>query len=851
MSDRHFFELGRPMAKRNDSSLNRSRFVGSLCLALLSIPNCAELYCFAFARVRSKRSPQALGVASLMALLLTAACLIGCIAHPGKSLAPSNGNSLQVMNSALPVGTVESSYAVTLTASGGAPPYSWNITDGKLPSGLALNSNTGAIEGTPTAVGAFSFITRVQDSKARAVSTGLSINISSASAPAISVVLPNSGPTEGGTSVMISGQNFQPGATVQFGNLQATSIQVKNSIQIQAVAPAKAAGVVNVTVHNPDAQIATAANAFTFTAPIPSVVAGSATTSWNPAVLGVSWASDFTSIAANQIDVKTDPRLSVKARGDGATDDTTAIRAAIKLASSSGGGVVYFPTGDYKILAPSNSVRATPLVVPSRIVLRGSGSTTARIFVSDPDAASETDSIWTWGGIDFQGASLSGITDLGIYAANYSASPCALLWNRGATDVKELFFNNLDIHLTNCRAFWVEAASGLLVQNSRFDSTESNAPPAQVGPIFFTADANMSFLNNTLTYNFGRAHMNGNSNVLIQDNAFIRDAQNKDMEDGTAIESGGIELSFSSNVQVLDNTIKTLDAPPGEAGDGEGILTQQSTVQDVLDGGSSTAVTSTTLTDTNALWGTITEARLAQYPGEVVAILSGSATGEWRIIQGLDTSTKTITLDQPWNPIPEVGSLYSIFRWTVIHAVIRGNTLIDNPNGINIFDGCYDCVVQDNILTNSRGILLRTVDESLDPSLYPEGRRIHNLTVNNRILNNTVSNTSGVRPAYIALDTEAFAPDSYRGMGMFDVQVGGNIINPYPANPSQTYSKQGEITQDGLFPCFLFGPAPVKDPVTMVFRNITSWNNSQGVGVTYNSNFRPLATSACVSIPTP
>ena len=185
-----------------------------------------------------------------------------------------------------------------------------------------------------------------------------------------------------------------------------------------------------------------------------------------------------------------------------------------------------------------------------------------------------------------------------------------------------------------------------------------------------------------------------------------------------------------------------------------------------------------------------------------------------------------------------------------MHAAIQGNTLIDNPNGIDIFDGGYDCTVQSNILTNSRGIILRTVDESLDRSLYPEGRRIHNLAINDRILNNTVSNTSGVRPGFIALDAEAFAADSYRGMGMFDIQVGGNTINPYPANPSQTYSKQGEITQDGLFPCFLFGPAPIKDPVTIVFRNITVWNNSQSIGVTYNSNFLPLATRACVSTPT-
>jgi parallel beta-helix repeat protein len=624
------------------------------------------------------------------------------------------------------------------------------------------------------------------------------------------------------TAACLVGCNVGKSSPTSGNFLQARSIQVKN---------------------NSDGQIATAANVFTFAAPTPGVVPGSATTSWNPAVLGVSWASDFTSIAANQIDVKTDPRLSVKARGDGATDDTVAIRAAIQLASSTGGGVVYFPTGDYKILAPSNSVRGTPLVVPSRIVLRGSGSTTARIFVSDPDAASETDGIWTWGGIDFQGASLSGMTDLGVYAVNSSTSPCALLWNRGSTDVRELFFNNLDVHLDICKSFWFEATNHLLVQKNRFESNST-----QWGPIYVVGNSHVSFLNNAIIYHFSRLHLLNNKDLLMQNNSLIRDAKNQDMDNKTAIESGGVELSFSSNAQILDNTIQTLNAPPDEIGDGEAILSQNSNIQDVLDAGTATAITATTLTDINALWGHITASRLDLYP-TVVAILTGRGAGEWRRITGVNTSTKTLTLNQPWSPIPEVGSLYSVFSWTLMNATIQGNTLTDNAYGIVLFDGCYDCTIQRNVLVNSRGIMLRTVDESLDRSLYPEGRRIHNLAINDRILNNTVSNTSGVRPAFIALDAEAFAPDSYRGMGMIDIQVGGNTINPYPANPSQTYSKQGEITQDGFFPCFLFGPAPIKDPVTTVFRNITFWNNSQSIGVTYNSNFLPLATRACVSTP--
>ena len=747
--------------------------------------------------------------------------------------APPSSTPLRIMTNALPVGVVQSLYTTTLAATGGVPPYSWyTIGSGQLPTGLTMNLSTGVIAGTPTLAGSFSFVTKVQDSASSSVSTGFSLNVSPDPAPTVSGISPNSGSVDGGTIVTISGSNFRSGAMVRFGSFPALSVQVANSTQIQAVTPVEPNGNVNVILQDSDGQIATAANAFTFIA--------LSNTSWNPAILGVPWANDFISIAANEINVKTDPRLSVKAIGDGITDDTSAIRAAIQLASSSGGGVVYFPTGEYKIFAPSNSVHGNPLVVPSRIILRGSGATTSRIYVNDPNAMLGTDSTSTWGGIDFRGSVLSGMTDLGVFAVNSSTSSCVLLWNRGSTKVSELFFNNLDVHLENCRSFWFEATDNLLVQNSQFDSNS-----LQYGPIRIVRNSDVSFLNNKITYHFSRVHMQNNTNLLMQGNTLIRDAENKDMQNGTAIESGGVELSFDRNIQMLNNTIQTLNAPSDESGDGEAITSQQSVVENVLDAGSSTSITSTTLSDTSALWGPVTASRLAQH-SEVVAILTGSATGEWRTIQGIDTSTKTITLNQPWSPMPEVGSLYSIFAWTLMDATIQGNTLVDNPNGIVIYDGCFNCAVKDNVLTNSRGIMLRTVDKALIQSRYPEGRRVHLVAINSKILNNTVSNTSGLRPAYIVLDTEAFAADSYSGMGMMNIQVGNNTINFYSPNPNQNYNKN-EIRQEGFFPCFLFGPAAVKEPVTAVFQNVHFWNNTHSVPITYSPDFTPYTSRSCAT----
>ncbi|MEQ1748675.1 MAG: putative Ig domain-containing protein, partial [Prosthecobacter sp.] len=60
---------------------------------------------------------------------------------PTISLAPAS----------LPVGTVGTAYSQTVTASGGTAPYAHSLSAGTLPAGLALDSVSGVISGTPTA----------------------------------------------------------------------------------------------------------------------------------------------------------------------------------------------------------------------------------------------------------------------------------------------------------------------------------------------------------------------------------------------------------------------------------------------------------------------------------------------------------------------------------------------------------------------------------------------------------------------------------------------------------------------------------------------------------------------------
>ncbi|MBN1417467.1 MAG: IPT/TIG domain-containing protein, partial [Planctomycetes bacterium] len=99
----------------------------------------------------------------------------------------------------------------------------------------------------------------------------------------ITSITPTSGPTAGGTTVAIAGAGFQTGATVTFGGTSATSVVVVSSTQITCTTPVHGAGVVDVTVTNPDLQSATLPSAFEF---IPPPTVGSVSPSSGPTAGG-------------------------------------------------------------------------------------------------------------------------------------------------------------------------------------------------------------------------------------------------------------------------------------------------------------------------------------------------------------------------------------------------------------------------------------------------------------------------------------------------------------------------------------------------------------------------------------
>lgn len=96
------------------------------------------------------------------------------------SITVNNPSPLLITTSSLPVGTVASAYSGgSLQATGGVPPYAWTLTQGQLPSGLALGTqnSVGTVSGIPVLAGSSTFTVQVSDSEVVPVSKTASFTI--------------------------------------------------------------------------------------------------------------------------------------------------------------------------------------------------------------------------------------------------------------------------------------------------------------------------------------------------------------------------------------------------------------------------------------------------------------------------------------------------------------------------------------------------------------------------------------------------------------------------------------------------------------------------------------------------
>ncbi len=80
-------------------------------------------------------------------------------------------------NPAPPAGQAGVAYSDTLAVTGGTGPFTWAVSSGSLPPGLALNASTGVLSGTPAGMGLYTFTVKVTDSFGLSATQSLNISV--------------------------------------------------------------------------------------------------------------------------------------------------------------------------------------------------------------------------------------------------------------------------------------------------------------------------------------------------------------------------------------------------------------------------------------------------------------------------------------------------------------------------------------------------------------------------------------------------------------------------------------------------------------------------------------------------
>jgi len=194
-------------------------------------------------------------------------------------------------------------------------------------------------------------------------------------APSVTATSPNTGPTAGGVNVEIDGSNFQAGAAVVFGLVQATSVMVVSSSRLMAMAPPHPAGAVDLKVTNPDNESTIKTQAFTYVqAPSISGVSPSS----GPATGGTT-----VTITGAGFQVGPPPS-TVSFGGSAATSATVASGTQIQAVTPAHAGgavdvVVTNPDGQNATAAGAFSYIGGPMITS---VMPGTGSTAGGTLVT-------------------------------------------------------------------------------------------------------------------------------------------------------------------------------------------------------------------------------------------------------------------------------------------------------------------------------------------------------------------------------------------------------------------------------------------------------------------------------------
>jgi hypothetical protein len=579
----------------------------------------------------------------------------------------------------------------------------------------------------------------------------------------------------------------------------------------------------------------------------------------DPLNLGVYWGANFGFVTpAMTYDVTSSPNLPLHAAGNGTTDDTAAVQAALTYVGTHGGGVVYAPSGTYLM---SSELQ---ILYPDT-VLQGAGATTVFNYGANQTTTTSAGFLaFASNNVTLSGVSNLTINDL-VPGTNGTANGAIRIFS-GKANISKLFLADVNFYMGQSYGMVLgNAVSDFLITRCTIDSqrlTNNPSGTADNGPIS-AGTPYFTFTHNTVTYKFGRLHFTNTNHQIVQGNTITINGTVANLTTlaTNAFETGGIEFSFSDDIAYVQNNISVSPAPvfatlPSSVtsfyeGCFELLLSQYSTYG-VFDHGTVTSASGTTITDTTKSWGPTSITPMASRT-EYMAITDGPGLGQIRNI--VSHTSDTVTIASPFDVTPTANaSDYTIAYFVDDGILMQDNILSNGQVGVETYDGGNNIAVRRNTIYGSQGIRVMG-DDVIEcnsggcASGYTYARSLswHSDILDN-VLDNQDSPAVGNFPIGLQVQTKQFENDPGYNEGLhgnthFDVEVRNNQVTAHLPNVPTNFHNSvdgwytigawGSNNQDSL------GTSPYPAPLLSILGTIVSGNNASN---TQNSTQQPITS---------
>lgn len=547
----------------------------------------------------------------------------------------------------------------------------------------------------------------------------------------------------------------------------------------------------------------------------------------DPYGLGVGWARDYN--YSNKVNVK-----DYGAKGDGVTSDYAAFVNAMTTLKELGGGILYVPKGKYVL---------QHLSLLDGVILEGESRTETILLFP----AEYTQSKFIYNDTTNGQNGRQGITNLTIKGESLTTDSfrdyVIHLFDNDSTDdiyYKDFFIKDVTVELplaakgtdedgrTYRMMYRADISKNFLMKNCDMKGTRAGFMPIAADYATVTdctMEAVASSLESTGCY------------ALFENNTITLHPEYRDCEDNAYYAQG---IFTRSHFYAAENTFKNLGTDgiteDNISNDGEIICSENPNGGTVKMAGSIAAATETTATlsaltyikdeetqqkalQTYGTLGLEENDLTAKWGSYYLEIIDGRGLGQYRRVTAIDNGT--VTLDKPWDVVPDSGSKFLLMTMTA-QSVMYKNRASNAQKGFWLYGGSQDCIIADNVGGNVGGSF------SVGFDVRGSYRRMPAYFIT--IKNNTFTGCAAGRNHCAIASTVACETQEPLGYSSYGTVIKGNSMTGANQTP-QAWNKD-----NGVDPYFSEAPnkngivigntAPYGEPERSVVKAVTIENNT-------------------------